>query len=133
MPLPHGVYEALLDENLRGVLQEHPELRSIFGKLDPEEEPSRYAMFVAKVFEHALRLETDPLVRLRLCNEVIERITGTPEVPLLILVCWCKLRNPSSWRSRRPPMLNPGLLDLKPDSSKVACSPARRMIHHSPA
>ena len=35
--LPQGIYEALLDEELNSILQRHPELRSVFGKLDPEE------------------------------------------------------------------------------------------------
>ena len=43
MSLSPGIYEALLDEGLKGVLARHPELRSIFGKLDPEEEPARLA------------------------------------------------------------------------------------------
>jgi len=30
-----GIYEALLDHGLKGVLERHPELRSILGKLDP--------------------------------------------------------------------------------------------------
>lgn len=77
MPLPHGIYEALLDEELQDVLLNHPELRSVFGKLDPEEEPSRYASFVGKVLEQALRQQADPAVRLRLCNELIGRISGT--------------------------------------------------------
>jgi superfamily II DNA or RNA helicase len=76
-PLPQGIYEALLDERLQEVLLNHPELRSVFGKLDPEEEPSRYSNFVSKVLEQALRLEADPAVRLRLCNELIGRIVGT--------------------------------------------------------
>ena len=78
MPLPHGLYEALLDESLRDVLQKHPELRSVFGKLDPEEESSRYASFVAKVLEQALRVEAEPGARLRLCNELIACIAGRP-------------------------------------------------------
>jgi hypothetical protein len=45
--LPQGIYEALLDEELNSILQRHPELRSVFGKLDPEEEPARYAAFLA--------------------------------------------------------------------------------------
>lgn len=40
--LPQGIYDALLDEDLKSILQHHPELRSVFGKLDPEEEPARY-------------------------------------------------------------------------------------------
>jgi hypothetical protein len=67
--LPQGIYEALLDEELNSILLQHPELRSVFGKLDPEEEPTRYAAFLARVVEKALRLEDDPLTRLRIYNE----------------------------------------------------------------
>jgi superfamily II DNA or RNA helicase/HKD family nuclease len=76
--LQEGIYEALLDEELSSILQRHPELRSVFGKLDPEEEPSRYAAFLSRLLEKALRLESDPATRLRLCNEIVERITGNP-------------------------------------------------------
>jgi hypothetical protein len=76
--LAKGIYEALLDEELSSILQRHPELRSVFGKLDPEEEPPRYAAFVSRVLERALQAETDPATRLRLCNEIIERIAGSP-------------------------------------------------------
>lgn len=78
--LPHGIYEALLDEELSSILQRHPELRSVFGKIDPEEEPSRYAAFVSKLLEKALSLEADPATRLRLCNEVVAKIAGRPPV-----------------------------------------------------
>jgi hypothetical protein len=48
MSIPHdGIYEALLDKDLQ-ILQLHPELRSIFGKLDPEEEPARSSAFLLK-------------------------------------------------------------------------------------
>lgn len=76
--LPHGIYEALLDEELSSILQQHPELRSVFGKLDPEEQPTRYAAFLARLLEKALRLENDPATRLRICNEIVERIAGRP-------------------------------------------------------
>ena len=76
--LPHGIYEALLDENLCSILERHPELRAVFGKLDPEEEPARYAAFLGRLLEKALRLEDDPATRLRLCNEIIEHIAGNP-------------------------------------------------------
>ena len=81
--LPQGIYEALLDEELNSILQRHPELRSVFGKLDPEEEPARYAAFLARVLEKALRLEDDPETRLRLCNEIVERIAGNPATQFL--------------------------------------------------
>jgi superfamily II DNA or RNA helicase len=81
--LPQGIYEALLDEELNSILQRCPELRSVFGKLDPEEEPARYAAFLARLLEKALRLEDDPALRLRLCNEIIERISANPAFEFL--------------------------------------------------
>jgi len=81
--LPQGIYETLLDEDLSSILQRHPELRSVFGKLDPEEEPVRYAAFLARLLEKALRLEDDPEMRLRLCNEIVERIAGNPVTQFL--------------------------------------------------
>jgi hypothetical protein len=81
--LPQGIYDALLDEDLKSILQHHPELRSVFGKLDPEEEPARYASFLARVLEKALRLEDDPAARLRLCNEIIECIADNPTTRFL--------------------------------------------------
>ena len=70
-----GIYEALLDVELQTVLQRFPELRSLFGKLDPEEEPSRLAQFVSKVLEKALHFEKDSSARLRLCNQLIENLS----------------------------------------------------------
>ena len=75
-PIAHGIYEALLDEYLRDVLAEHPELRTIFGKIDQEEQPARYALFVAKVLEQALREESDPEKRLELCNRILGQLAG---------------------------------------------------------
>jgi superfamily II DNA or RNA helicase len=72
--LPQGIYEALLNEELGGILRRHPELRSVFGKLDPEEQPARYSAFVATLLEKVLRIEDNPSSRLQLCNEILERI-----------------------------------------------------------
>jgi superfamily II DNA or RNA helicase len=83
MSLAPGIYEALLDEDLDGILRRHPELRSVFGKIDPEEEPPRYAAFVSKVLEQALRQEADPGLRLQLCNQLIERISARDETAFL--------------------------------------------------
>jgi len=77
-PIAHGIYEALLDEYLRDLLAQYPELRTIFGKLDPEEQPARYATFVAKVLEQALREESDPEKRLALCNKILGQVAGEP-------------------------------------------------------
>jgi superfamily II DNA or RNA helicase len=76
---PSGIYEALLDEGLRDSLARHPELRTVLAKIDPEEQPARYAAFVAKVVEKALLQETDQQERLRLCNHLIDILSGTAE------------------------------------------------------
>lgn len=65
---PYGIYDRLLDEELTDTLNRHPELRSVLGKLDFEEQPARYADFIGKVVGQALREEKDPEVRLALCN-----------------------------------------------------------------
>jgi HKD family nuclease len=74
----HGIYEALLDEYLRDTLARHPELRTVFGKIDPEEQPARYAAFVAKVLEQALREEYDTEKRLALCNHLLGQVASEP-------------------------------------------------------
>ena len=74
----HGIYEALVDEYLREALSQHPELRTVFGKIDPEEQPARYASFVAKVLEKALREEADPEKRLLLCNRILGQVAEDP-------------------------------------------------------
>jgi superfamily II DNA or RNA helicase/HKD family nuclease len=68
---PYGIYDRLLDEDLTETLHRHPELRSVLGKLDFEEQPARYADFIGKLVEQALREEKDPDVRLALCNRLI--------------------------------------------------------------
>ncbi len=74
----HGIYEALLDEYLRDALEERPELRTVFGKIDPEEQPTKYAAFVAKVLEQALREESDSEKRLALCNQILGHVANDP-------------------------------------------------------
>ena len=74
--LSQGIYEALLDEKLKSFLEQHPELRSVFGRLDPEDQAGRYTAFVSKILGKALQLESDSDKRLRLCNNIIELIAG---------------------------------------------------------
>jgi len=95
--LPYGLYDALLDEKLRQALARYPELKTVLGKLDSEEQPSRYSAFVGRVIEQALRQEMDPTARLELCNQLIkvisqaerrahfgERILASAPKPLLL-------------------------------------------------
>ena len=76
--LAFGIYEALIDEFLQEALAQHPELRSVFGKIDQEEQPAIYASFVAKVIEQALREEKDPEKRLEICNRILGQVASEP-------------------------------------------------------
>lgn len=76
--ISYGIYEALLDEYLCDTLARHPELRTVFGKIDPEEQPAKYASFVAKVLEQALREESDTEKRLALCNHILGHVASEP-------------------------------------------------------
>ena len=73
---PYGIYDRLLDDELTETLNRHPELRSVLGKLDFEEQPARYADFIGKVVGQALREEKDPEVRLALCNRLIQVVSN---------------------------------------------------------
>jgi superfamily II DNA or RNA helicase/HKD family nuclease len=77
--LPSGIYDALLDERLRDILIGNPDLRVVLAKIDPEEQPSRYAGFLSKVIERALEQQVDFASRLDLCNKLIELIAGSGE------------------------------------------------------
>ncbi len=75
----YGIYDALLDDYLNDALSRHPELRVVFGKIDPEEQPARYAAFVAKVLEQVLREVSDPNKRLALCNQILGYLAHDPD------------------------------------------------------
>ncbi len=77
--LPHGIYDALFDRSLRDLLAGYPELRVVLGKLDAAEQPTRYAAFVARLVEQALRWEIDPANRLDLCNRIIDLLAATAD------------------------------------------------------
>jgi hypothetical protein len=72
-PVHHGVYEALLDRKFKEALDRHPELCSVLGKVDFEEQPSPYAVFLAAAIGQALRYEKDPASRLTFCNRLSSR------------------------------------------------------------
>ncbi len=74
-----GIYDAVVDQELRDLLARYPELRTVFGKIEIEEQPNRYSTFVAGVIEQALKEEADPLARFSICNRIIEIIAGEPK------------------------------------------------------
>ncbi len=67
-----GIYDALLDKSWQDILGQIPELRTIFGKVDEEEQPARYTAFVAKIIEQTLREVDKPEKRLSLANRIID-------------------------------------------------------------
>ena len=62
--------------DLYDTLKRHPELRSVLGKLDPEEQSARYASFIKEVVEQALREEKDFDSRLAICNRLIAVVSN---------------------------------------------------------
>jgi superfamily II DNA or RNA helicase/HKD family nuclease len=75
-----GLYEQVQSKRLESFLEAHPELRSIFTKIDPEEEPSKYSAFVSRFVEAALRQKTSTADRLALCNELLQKIFSLGEM-----------------------------------------------------
>ncbi|MDW7745918.1 DUF3427 domain-containing protein [Halomonas sp.] len=74
--LPAGLYERLLDEELREQLEAHPELKPVLRKLDDETAPHAYAQFLGQLLHQALRI-IDADRRLPLLNRLIELISAT--------------------------------------------------------
>jgi superfamily II DNA or RNA helicase len=75
--LPYGIYEALIDTSLQDILSQYPEMRSVLGKIDPEEQPSKYADFVAKVVRQILREEPNADKRREMCNTLLAYVFNT--------------------------------------------------------
>lgn len=69
--LPEGIYERLLDEELRDFLADHPELAPTFEKLDDEAEPHTFSQFVSQVLLRALPA-CKPAQRRLLVNRLLE-------------------------------------------------------------
>jgi len=69
-----GIYERVQSRLLEKFLRENPDLRAVFGKIDPAEEPAKYSAFVSRLVEAALRQKSTTAERLVLCNDLLERI-----------------------------------------------------------
>jgi hypothetical protein len=67
-----GIYERVQSGLFEKFLCEHSELRAVFEKIDPEEEPAKYAAFVSRIVEAALRQKTTTAERLAICNNLLE-------------------------------------------------------------
>lgn len=73
--LPEGIYERLLDEELRDFLAAHPELAPTFEKLDDEAEPHTFSQFVSQVLLQALPA-CKPGQRRLLVNRLLELLSA---------------------------------------------------------
>ncbi len=74
--LPEGLYEQLLDEELRARLDAHPELKPVLRQLDDEAAPHSYARFVGQLLQQALGIVSAE-ARLPLLNRIIELLSAT--------------------------------------------------------
>ncbi|MBF7055002.1 DUF3427 domain-containing protein [Halomonas sp. KAO] len=74
--LPEGLYERLLDEELREQLEAQPDLKPVLRKLDDETAPHVYAQFLGQLLHQALRI-VDGDHRLPLLNRLIELMSAT--------------------------------------------------------
>ena len=74
-PLPRGLYEQLLDEELQQRIAAAPEMKPILRQLDDEEAPHAYAQFVNQLLRQALRIVKSE-ERLPLLNRLIELLAA---------------------------------------------------------
>ena len=79
----YGIYDALLDQSLKNLLEINPELRAVLEKLEEEEQPCRYASFIASLVEKALLGENNVEKRLDICNHIIDILSSEPEMEFL--------------------------------------------------
>lgn len=77
--LAYGIYDVLLDSHLQSIMDQYPELRTVLGKIDAEEQPARYADLVAKVVRQVLREETDSDKRTQICNAILAQLYAGTE------------------------------------------------------
>jgi superfamily II DNA or RNA helicase len=71
-----GIYEQLLDEELKAAIEVQPELSAVFGKLDNEDAPHAYSQFLVDVISQALR-NCQPARRIALVNRLVNLICAT--------------------------------------------------------
>lgn len=80
--LAEGLYEKLLDEELKDLLRERPELSATFEKLDDEASPQAFSQFVAQVLCEALPA-CKPAQRRDLVNRLIELLSSVDGIDYL--------------------------------------------------
>ncbi|WP_419176894.1 DUF3427 domain-containing protein [Desulfosediminicola sp.] len=74
--LPVGIYEKLLDEELKELLDRNPDLKPVLRKIDDEESPQIYAQFLGNLVGKALQV-TKKDKRTEIVNRLIELLSET--------------------------------------------------------
>ncbi len=74
--LPVGIYERLLDEELRDLLNANPDIRPVLHAIDDEAAIHTYAQFVGRLVQQALRVSKQEK-RLALVNRLIGLLSAT--------------------------------------------------------
>lgn len=71
-----GIYEQVLDEELKELLDANPDLKPVLRKIDDELAPHMYAQFVEKLLAQALHI-TKKELRVSLINRLLELLSDT--------------------------------------------------------
>lgn len=74
--LPNGIYERVLDEELRDLLQANPDLKSMLRSIDDEDSPHVYAHFLKQLIQQALR-STKHHQQINLVNQLVQLLSDT--------------------------------------------------------
>ena len=74
--LPVGIYEKVLDEDLRDLLDANPDLKPVLRNLDDELVPHMYAQFVSTLLKKVLHI-TKKEQRVTLINRLLELLAAT--------------------------------------------------------
>lgn len=80
--LPQGIYERLLDEELKAILDSHPELKPVLRGIDDESSPHAYSQFIGNLVNQALRIAKKD-ERIPILNRLIELLSATDGLDFL--------------------------------------------------
>lgn len=80
--LPQGIYERLLDEELKDILDSQPELRPVLRGIDDESSPHTYAQFIGQLVNQSLRIAKKE-ERIPILNRLIELLSATDGLDFL--------------------------------------------------
>ncbi|NCC61587.1 MAG: DUF3427 domain-containing protein [Verrucomicrobiae bacterium] len=70
-----GIYERIVDEELRSLLESRAELKSVLRKMDDEVAPHMYAQFVGSLIEQSMNI-VDKDQRVSIVNRLIELLSS---------------------------------------------------------